>query len=87
MKKSIITLVILFGMAIGAFAQGGLFGMGPTRECNSYEYASNRDGMINLPSSHGTGTDQTGDPAPLGSGVIMLASLGAAYAMMKRKNK
>ena len=37
-----------------------------------------------LPSSHGTGMDYEG---PLGSGIAVLAGLGAAYAIAKRRKE
>lgn len=53
MKKTIITLSIILGIAIGASAQnGGLFGKGPSR--GSYDeyyndYYGTRDGVFSLP--------------------------------------
>ena len=41
-------------------------------------------GSIILPDSHGGNTDVD---APLGSGIAVLAGLGAAYAMAKRRKK
>lgn len=85
MKKTIITLAIVLGIALGASAQnGGLFGMGPSRDMD-YQY-STREGespMINLPGSHGSNEDVT---APIGSGTLLLIGLGAAY-VIRKKNK
>jgi hypothetical protein len=88
MKKTILTIAIVLGMTIGAFAQnGGLFGKGPERQSESYEY-STRSGGLMLPGSHGETSDQSGDePAPLGSGIAVLVGLGAAYALKKRNEK
>jgi hypothetical protein len=83
MKKLALTFAIVLGMTIGAFAQGGLFGMGSTRGGDN----ENRDGsapMISLPTEHGKTDDQG---APLGSGIAVLVGLGAAYAMTKRNKK
>ena len=82
MKKLALTFAIVLGMTIGAFAQGGLFGMGSTRGGDN----ENRDGapMISLPTEHGNDQDQS---APLGSGIAVLVGLGAAYAMTKRNKK
>lgn len=85
MKKITMTLVILLGLSISSFAQeGGLFGKGPSRGAdNDYSYRGDNDPLLNLPNQHG----DTGDsPAPLGSGVLVLAGLGAAY-MVAKKNK
>ena len=70
-------------MTLGVSAQeGGLFGKGATREAeNTY---STRGGLIDLPGSHGSSDDQG---APLGSGIAVLISLGAAYAMSKKNKK
>ena len=82
MKKITMTLVILLTLTMGAFAQGGLFGKGQTRDGN--DFANNRDGFINLPSDH----DLTGDQsAPLGSGTVLLLGLGAAYLATKKNRK
>ena len=81
MKKTILTIAILFGMFTGAFAQGGLFGMGPERQSESYDY-SERGGMLSLPSSHGNDQDES----PLGSGALLLIGFGAAYALKKKKD-
>ena len=88
MKKIILAIAIVLGITLGASAQnGGLFGMGPQRGEDSYDY-SNREGEgsligLNLPSSHGKTGDQG---APLGSGALLLIGFGAAYAL-KKKNK
>lgn len=89
MKKTLITLAIIFGMALGASAQeGGLFGKGPTRGYDNDYYANDYDrttGLLNLPGSHGSTVDQTGE-APLGSGALLLIGFGAAYVLKKRRN-
>ena len=77
------TLVILFGLTIGTFAQeGGLFGKGATRD--EIGYGTRDGGAIGLPSTHGSTSDQG---APLGSGIAVLVGLGAAYAMTKKTKK
>lgn len=85
MKKTIITLTILFGMSIGLSAQGGMFGYGEIRSSSSYE--DNREqSFLHLPSSHGGTGDDSGTGAPLGSGIAVLVGLGAAYALTKKRN-
>ena len=90
MKKLALTLTILLSLALGATAQqgGGLFGRGH----DSNEASYNRDGgsLVLLPNAHSTGSDingETGEPAPLGSGIAVLAVMGAAYALGKKRNK
>ena len=85
MKKTVLTIAIVLGIALGASAQnGGLFGKGPTR---GYEEDFNNDrnfGLLSLPNSHGETEDVT---APLGSGLLMLLTLGGGYALTRRKHK
>ena len=82
MKKLVLTIAIVLGMGIAASAQGGLFKYGQEPE-------QTRDGGMmrgfgpGLP-GHGESTDQ---PAPLGSGALLLIGFGAAYALKKRNEK
>ena len=86
MKKTLLTAVILLGLGLSTYAQfdgGGIFKRGP----KSNEYFSYREnyegGLINLPPSHGSNEDSS---APVGSGIVVLVSLGAAY-MVGKKHK
>ena len=85
MNKFVLTIAIILGMGIGAFAQegGGLFGRGPERQSTSY-FSKNdpSSSLLNLPAGHGSSQDQA---APLGSGALLLIGLGAAYATAKKK--
>ena len=89
MKKTLLTIAIVLGITFCASAQnGGLFGMGPQRGEDSYDYY-NREGEggligLNLPSSHGETNDQG---APLGSGTLLLIGLGTAYLVGKKHAK
>lgn len=85
MKKTFLTIAIVLGMTIGAFAQqgGGLFGMGPQRNSYENQYEETRTGgLLSLPGTHGTNDDA---PAPLGTGALLLIGFGAAYALKKRQ--
>lgn len=85
MKKTIITIAIVFGMCMGAFAQeGGLFGKGPSRADNGYSYREGEGSLLGLPSEHNKNTDQG---APLGSGIVALIGFGAAYALKNRRGE
>ena len=81
MKKVIITLSIVAALAFNANAQNtqssdGFF--------SSYTMEDEkRAGMPLLPEP-GHGGDQ---PAPVGSGLLVLAGLGIAYAMKSRKDE
>ena len=85
MKKIALTLAIILGMGIGASAQEkGLFGMGPNREDNS----NNRtEQSLILPNAHGNTGDTNATDTPLGSGILLLAGLGAAYAAARRRKE
>lgn len=88
MKKLALTIAIVLGMTVGAFAQtqnGGLFQMGPERQYDSYDYGNTRGSGLFLPNQHGLEGDSDG--APLGTGTVLLLGFGAAYAMTKRNKK
>ena len=81
MKKLALTLAIVLGLGVASFAQGGLFQRGATDEYNNY-----RENGVFTPGLPGHG--ETGDQdAPLGSGVVALIGLGAAYLVGKKRNE
>ena len=85
MKKTAITLAIVLGMTFAGMAQqqgGGLFERGAVLEeaYNDYNYREG-SGLI-LPSGHGSNDDAD---APLGSGLLLLAGMGAAYLLKNKK--
>ena len=65
----------------GTFGGGGMFQRGTTR--NYTPFSDRTSGLLNLPSIHGAEEDQT----PLGSGVAVLITLGAAYLVNKKRKK
>ena len=89
MKKIILAIALFVALGLSANAQSdGFFS-------SSYTYDENRnapdaDGweLFNMPSiiGHGYIVDQNADPdpAPVGSGLLILAGLGVAYAMRKK---
>lgn len=83
MKKVALTVAIVLGLSMTTFAgqnDGGLFKRGATSE----EANNNRDGaMPGLP-GHGSGNNEN---APLGTGIAVLAGLGAAYLIGKKRNQ
>ena len=84
MKKLALTFAIVLGMSMTTFAghDGGLFKRGATAET-----ADNRVGSgIMTPGmpNHGQDTNQS---APLGTGIAVLAGLGAAYLIGKRRKE
>ena len=77
MKKVLVTLSLVITLGLGVNAQSDSF--------FSYNDVDNQNrqsnGLPGLP-MRGQSDDQ---PAPIGSGLLILAGLGAAYAL-KRKN-
>lgn len=91
MKKLVLSIVLMMGLALGAQAQyfgqtndnqqgGGLFGRG-----NTPEQPGSKPGGTPLLPPHGEDDDY--DAAPIGSGVLLLLGMGAAYAVAKRRKK
>ena len=94
MKKLTITIVLLLGLTMTTFADGGLFNRGNNAkngQASGYIYfGAKAEGdnagspaMPLLP-QHGVDTNQ---PAPLGSGIAVLMGLGAAYLVGKRRRE
>lgn len=79
MKKLICVLSLVLGLSFAASAQndGGLFQRGNATE--------EREGGFAKPGLPGHGL-QGNQPAPLGSGALLLIGFGAAYALSKKKN-
>ena len=91
MKKQIITLTIILGMAMTGFAQGGsMFHRENSGDNGNAVYESRGGGSMfktdRVPGLPGHGSDESQD-APLGSGIVMLLGLGAAYAVAKKRNE
>jgi LPXTG-motif cell wall-anchored protein len=93
MKKTIITLTLILGITMTTFADGGLFKRGYNAEngASGYNYfgAKVEDDNAGSPAmpllpQHGEDTNQ---PAPLGSGIALLAALGGAYLVGKRRRE
>ena len=86
MKKTITTLTLILGLAIGAMAQmagGGLFQRGAVSDEIYYGYGdyAYRTGKVTIGfPNHGLTDNQD---AHLGTGVAVLATFGAAYAFSK----
>ena len=79
MKKLALTIAIVLGLGMASFAQGGgLFQRG-----TNDGYAFNREDTPGLPGHGSTGNQDT----PLGSGIVALMGLGAAYLVGKKRNE
>ena len=92
MKKLALTIAIVLGLSMTTFADGGLFHRGDnaTNGATGYNYfgtndMSNRGSELTpmLP-AHGLETNQN---APVGSGIVVLMGLGAAYLVGKRRRE
>ena len=83
MKKLALTLVIVLGLSMTTFADGGgLFQRG-TEPQKEGVYGTRGGGFPGVP-GHG----ETGDvDAPLGTGIAVLTALGAAYLIGKRRKE
>lgn len=96
MKKTVLTIAIVFGMAFAASAQyfgdngqpkgGGLFGRGAVSDEVFYGagYTGGAPLFPNLPSHF---NDENQDAVPLGGGALLLIGFGAAYALSKKSKK
>ena len=87
MKKTITTLTLILGLAIGAVAQqgGGLFMRGEVTE--SVRNGNGSDISPMLPTAHNLNGDQDATESPLGGGLALLLSLGGAYLVAKHRKK
>ena len=94
MKKLVLTIAIILGMTMTTFADGGLFqrGYNAKNGFSGYTYfgaseLGERDNEgVNTPMlpSHGATDNQ---PAPVGSGIVVLMGLGAAYMVAKKRRE
>ena len=92
MKKLALTIAILLGITMTSFADGGLFNRGNNAKngFSGYTYFNtNEMGLrdeVNMPMlpNHGETGNQ---PAPVGSGIVLLAGLGAAYMVAKKRRE
>ena len=89
MKKLIMTIAIVLSLGTMVFAQDvevyeerGLFGMG--KESGIFGAKVGEDALL-LP-GHGETEDQDAD-SPLGTGIALLTTLGAAYLVGKRRKE
>ena len=89
MKKTILTFAIVLGLGLTSFANpnGGLFNRaGNTPTGNESGYNMNRPGGGGSPMLPGHG-ENTNQPAPLGSGIVLLTVLGGAYLVGKKNRE
>ena len=85
MKKLALTIAIVLGLGMASFAGpdgGGVFGRGESNDRT--ETGSGSNSMFPRLPNHGQSTNQT---APLGTGVMVLTVLGAAYLVGKKRRE
>ena len=97
MKKLALTIAVVLGLGIASFAQGSMFNRQSNAQNGSAgnvyysESKVNRDGetgmLLNGPGLPGHGETGDQDATPLGSGIALLAGLGAASLIGKRKEE
>ena len=89
MKKLIMTTAIVLALGFTTFAQDGMFHRSDNAKNGGNGYAlyeSKGDLKGGFPGVPGHG--ETGDvDAPLGSGIVLLAGLGAAYMVAKKRRE
>ena len=89
MKKLIMTTAIVLALSFTTFAQDGMFHRSDNAKNGGNGYAlyeskgDLKGGFPGIP-----GHNETGDvDAPLGSGIVLLAGLGAAYMVAKKRRE
>ena len=91
MKKLALTIAIVLGLSMTTFANpdgGGLFQRGEVSPETSAIYGNrdNSSGLL-LPGHNLSENQDADDPTPLGSGIAVLMSLGAAYLVGKKRRE
>ena len=83
MKKIYLALVLVLSLSISVFAQRSDGFFTTIDDDAVYNRLDDINGQLNLPSNP-IGT-QSNEYAPIGNGLLILTSLGAGYAIRKRK--
>jgi hypothetical protein len=89
-KKLALTIAIVLGLGLTTFAdpnEGGLFKRGIVPDEEYYNMGMNRDGNAPLLPNHGMPDNQDGNQGPVGTGIAVLAALGGAYLIGKRRKQ
>ena len=93
MKKLALTLVIVLALGMSAFADGGLFQRSYNAQTgkSGYVYYGTQYNLFSRETTpepllpiHGLEDDQD---APVGSGIVVLMGLGAAYLIGKKRRE
>ena len=89
MNKIILTIAIVLGLSMTTFADGGgLFqrGIMPEQETGIFGKGTRTSSTPMLP-NHNLPGDQDADEVPMGTGIAVLAVLGGAYLVTKKRKK
>ena len=89
MKKLALTIAIVLGLTMTSFADGGgLFQRGtmPEQEVGIFGKGRAATGTPMLP-NHNLPGDQDADEVPMGTGIAVLAVLGGAYLVGKKRRE
>ena len=78
MKKIVLTIAIVLGIGFGASAQSDAFF---TQSFSEYRNADDDVFLPALPYAHNS---EDHEPAPLGTGLLLLAGMGIGYAIRKK---
>ena len=84
MKKLALTIAIVLGLGLTTFAdpnQGGLFKRGDVP--GEYELRDGEDPLMPKLPNHG----ETDNQGPIGTGIAVLAALGGAYLVAKKRRE
>ena len=89
MKKLVLTTAIILGLSMTTFADGGgLFQRGANpEEQNGYFGAKQGDPSPIILPGHNLSGNQDGDQVPMGTGIAVLAVLGGAYLVAKKRRE
>ncbi len=88
MKKTILTIAILLGLSLTTFADGGgLFQRGTMPEQETGIFGKGTRTSTPLLPLHNETTDQDADEVPMGTGIAVLAVLGGAYLVGKKRRE
>ena len=86
MKKIILAIAIILTLGLTASAQRGNDGFFNNFTYDNYNRGIVEDGNLVAPDHGFTGYAQgNGDPAPLGTGLLIMTALGGAYMLRKRQ--
>ena len=86
MKKILLLTAIIMVLGLGASAQRGNDGFFNNFTYDNYNRGIVEDGDLVAPDHGFTGYAQgNGDPAPLGTGLLIMTALGAGYAVVRKK--